>query len=300
MIDLALIIPFYNESEIIDSFLDSLNKELKLLDDNIFIVFIDDNSNDDSSDFISRFSFNSNISYVILKHLVNSGNQQAIKTGLRHLSNFDFKRVLIMDSDGEDSPKNIHALLNTSGDLVVAARGVRQESYFFKSLYFIYKSLFKFMTGKKHDFGNFSVMSKPISMQLLESNFIHFSASILKLKIPINRVKLDKAKRLGATKTTLNFQFFVYHGLYAFLEFSETIFYKVIKFLLFLILFLILFSGYVFFQKIFTQNSIPGWTSSMLIGIGISILITFNIIITGILITYFSKKQIIVNYEKDK
>jgi len=40
MIDLALIIPFYNESEIIESFLGSLNKELKLLDDNILIVFI--------------------------------------------------------------------------------------------------------------------------------------------------------------------------------------------------------------------------------------------------------------------
>jgi polyisoprenyl-phosphate glycosyltransferase len=298
MIDLAITIPFYNESEIIESFLDSLNNELKLLDANILIVFIDDNSNDNSSDLISLFSFNSNISFVILKHLVNSGNQQAIKTGLRHLSKIDYQRVLIMDSDGEDNPKNIHALLNTPGDIVVATRGVRQESYFFKSLYFLYKILFKLITGKKHDFGNFSIMSKAIAMQLYESNFIHFSASILKLKIPINRVKLDKAKRLGETRTSLNFQFFIYHGLYAFLEFSETIFYKVIKFLLFLILILILFSGYVFFQKIFTQNSIPGWTSSMLIGIGISILITFNIIITGILITYFSKKQIVVNYKK--
>ena len=137
-------------------------------------------------------------------------------------------------------------------------------------------------------------------MQLHESNFIHFSASILKLKIPINRVKLDKAKRLGDSKTSLNFQFFIYHGLFAFLEFSETIFYKVIKFLIFLILILISFSGWVLFQKVFTQNSIPGWTSSMLIGMGISILITFNIIITGILITYFNKKQIIVNYEKQQ
>ena len=300
MIDIAIIVPFYNEEKIIKSFLNSLNNELKILEKNVLIVFVDDCSFDKSSDIVSLFSFNDNISFVILKHLINSGNQQAIKTGLRHLSNFDYKRVLIMDSDGKDNPENIHALLNTSGDLVVAARGLRQESYFFKSLYFIYKILFKLMTGKKHDFGNFSVMSKSISMQLLESNFIHFSASILKLKIPIKRVRLDKAKRLGETKTALNFQFFIYHGLYAFLEFSESIFYKVIKFLLFLILTLILFSGYVLFQKIFTQNSIPGWTSSMLIGIGISILITFNIIITGILITYFSKKQNVIKYKEYK
>ncbi len=31
MIDLAIIIPFYNESEILESFLDSLNNELKIL-----------------------------------------------------------------------------------------------------------------------------------------------------------------------------------------------------------------------------------------------------------------------------
>ena len=300
MIDLAIVIPFYNESKILESFLDSLNNELKILDENILIVFIDDSSTDNSSHLISRFSFNSNVSFVILRHLVNSGSQQALKTGLRHLSKIDYERVLVMDSDGEDDPKNIHALLSAPGDIIVATRGVRHESYFFKCLYFIYKALFKLITGKRHDFGNFSVMSKEISMQLHESNFIHFSASILKLKIPINRVKLDKAKRLGDSKTSLNFQFFIYHGLFAFLEFSETIFYKVIKFLIFLILILISFSGWVLFQKVFTQNSIPGWTSSMLIGMGISILITFNIIITGILITYFNKKQIIVNYEKQQ
>lgn len=298
MIDLAVIIPFYNESKIIESFLDSLNSELKLLDKDVFIVFVDDNSTDNCINLISKFSFNSNISFIILRHLVNVGNQNAIKTGLRHLHTVDFERVLIMDSDGEDNPKNIHILLNTPGDIVVASRGIRQESYFFKFLYFLYKVSFKLITGKKHDFGNFSVISKSISMQLYESNFIHFSASILKLKVPINRIKLDKSKRLGDSKSTSNFQFFVYHGLFAFLEFSETIFYKVIKFLIFLIFILASFSVWVFFQKIFTDNSIPGWTSSMLIGIGVSILITFNIIITGILITYFNKKQSIVNYEK--
>ena len=298
MTDLAIILPFYNESEIIESFLESLNNELKLLDSNILIVFIDDRSNDNSINLISKFPFNNNISFVILKHLVNSGHQQAIKTGLSYLSKIDFQRVLIMDSDGEDDPKNIHTLLNTKGDIVVATRGLRHESYFFKTLYFLYKTLFKLITGKRHDFGNFSVMSKFAAVQLYESNFIHFSASILKLKIPINRIKLDKSKRLGNSKTTLNFQFFIYFGLYAYLEFSETIFYKIIKFLIFLVLILILFSGWIFFQKIFTENSIPGWTSSMLIGIGVYILITFNIIITGILITYFSKKQTVVNYEK--
>ena len=86
MIDLAVVIPFYNESKILESFLDSLNNELKILDENILIVFIDDSSNDNSSHLISRFSFNSNVSFVILRHLVNSGSQQALKTGLRHLS----------------------------------------------------------------------------------------------------------------------------------------------------------------------------------------------------------------------
>ena len=142
MTDLAIILPFYNESEIIESFLESLNNELKLLDSNILIVFIDDRSNDNSINLISKFPFNNNISFVILKHLVNSGHQQAIKTGLSYLSKIDFQRVLIMDSDGEDDPKNIHALINTKGDIVVATRGLRHESYFFNRLYIFYIRLY--------------------------------------------------------------------------------------------------------------------------------------------------------------
>ena len=298
MTDLAIIIPFYNESKILNSFLVNLSNELQSFKGSVLIVFVDDNSFDNSSDIVDNFNFNQNISFVKLKHIINSGHQKAIKTGLNFLSDIDFKRVLIMDSDGEDDPRNISSLLRVDGAIIVASRGTRNEPILFKALYFIYKVLFRLLVNKSLDFGNFTVVSKKIAFELTKLNFIHYPASILKLKVPINKVKLNKAKRLGGTKSKLNFQFFVYHGLYSFLEFSETVFFKIIKILAYLIIFFISIIGYVLFQKIFTNNTIPGWSSSILILVGISILLISNIIITGILITYYGKKQEITEYEK--
>ena len=208
MIDLALIIPFYNESKILNSFLVNLNKELQSFEGLVLIVFIDDNSFDNSSEIVDNFIFNQNISFVILKHILNSGNQKALKTGFNYLSNIDFKRVLVMDSDGEDDPRNIASLLRIDGDIIVASRGTRNESLVFKALYFIYKAFFRLLINKSLDFGNFTLVSKKIATELTKLNFIHYPASILKLKSPINRIKLNKAKRLGEKKNTTQLSIF--------------------------------------------------------------------------------------------
>jgi len=301
MIDLAILIPFFNESDIIDSFLSSLNTELELTNLKILIVFVDDHSIDNTSSKITDFNFSENIECNILKHVSNSGNQMAIRSGLNFLEDIQFHRLLIMDSDGEDDPKAIKLLLETNTDIVVVKRGSRNEPFLFKILYLFYKIFTKLTISKTLDFGNFSLISKKVSSQLNHSKFVHYSSSLLKHSFSIIKITFDKAQRINNTNSKIsNYQFYVYHGLYSLLEHSEIIFFKVIKILLFLISFLFSFLFYILFQKFFTTNTIPGWTSTMISASGISIVLIINTLIIGLLIMYMSKRNQIILYDQTK
>lgn len=81
---------------------------------------------------------------------INIGHQRAIAVGLQYVYNevADYDAVVVMDSDGEDRPNDIIALLEKleqedSKKIVFARRQKRQESvafktgYFFINIYFI-------------------------------------------------------------------------------------------------------------------------------------------------------------------
>src|SRR4249919_1277464 len=76
----------------------------------------------------------------------NVGHQRAIAIGLQYVNaNYrDFDFVVVLDSDGEDRPEDIIALVEAcdreqSGKIVFAQRKRRQESLFFRLSYSIYK-----------------------------------------------------------------------------------------------------------------------------------------------------------------
>lgn len=115
----------------------------------------------------------------------NVGHQRAIAIGLQYINaeKTDFGFVVVLDSDGEDSPEHIRELVakcdNSSGSKIIfAKRKKRQESAGFKIGYFFYRYSFYMLTGQKISFGNFSCIPRKLLQKVvLQDNlWNHFRA----------------------------------------------------------------------------------------------------------------------------
>ena len=300
---ILIIIPFFNEEKAIEGFLKKLTDSTNRIKENFNLIFIDDFSFDITSQIIEKFSFSNNVKYTILKNNANSGNQYSINSGINFIFNnkLDFEKLIIMDSDGEDDPLMIEKLLHYSvkSEVVVAKRGTRNESKFVQILYYLYKVIFRLLTGLKLDFGNFTLISRNVAQEIFTKSFVHYPASLLKLKYNILRIKIDKGTRIGGSSST-NFQFLVYHAIFSIMEMSEFFFFRIIK--LFIVLFVLLFilSGYILYTKFILGITISGWASLSLIGVVISELVILNTLLLGIMIIYSFKKSEKIEFKQTK
>ncbi len=111
--DVTVIVPVYNEKEVITVTFTELRRECP----QIKIIVVDDNSTDGSYEEISKLNFN----ITVIRHRYNKGYGASLKTGLK---NCNTKYSIFFDSDGQHDPKDIKRLIaEISGyDMVVGAR----------------------------------------------------------------------------------------------------------------------------------------------------------------------------------
>lgn len=285
-----IILPFFNESELIVELLILLENKLSSLNDKFKLVFVNDGSTDDCAELIEKFMFQySNISKEIIELNNNAGHQNAIRQGiiyakLNHLDNC--KGVIIMDSDGEDNPNAIAELINkTNYEVVFVTRGKRKENITFKVSYFLYKKIFKLITGKNINFGNYALISPKVLNAIAEKHFFHFSSFLSKQRFKIEYIQYDRNKRLKG-KTKMGFKNLLIHALKSFIEYHEELIYFQVKvFIIILFAFMGMLS-YVVYEKYISHTAILGWSSTLLIGLINGILIMFSsIIISTLLMT---------------
>jgi hypothetical protein len=254
--------------------------------------------NDGSSEKSNIQSSTINITVLNLK--INIGHQRAIAVGLQYVYNEidDAFAVLVLDSDGEDKPEHINDLLSKAIDsnftkIIFAERNKRQESITFKTGYFFYKYLFKFLTGQKISFGNFSLIPMNLLSKVVHQNNIwnHYSGGILQSKIPFDKVLLDRGKRYqGVSK--MNFNNLVIHGLSSIAVYFDYLSIRILKLSLYGIVLCFISVLYILFQKLFTDNAIPGWASSLILIISGIILQLFSVTLIVLLLQLSSRKHI--------
>jgi hypothetical protein len=92
----------------------------------------------------------------------NIGHQRAIAVGLVRIAKTKFAdAVIVIDADGEDLPADCRSLWQThvanQSAVIVAQRLKRNESARFKLFYALYRFFFRILTGRRLDFGNFSL-----------------------------------------------------------------------------------------------------------------------------------------------
>jgi len=231
---------------------------------------------------------------------INIGHQRAIAVGLQYVYNEveDFDAVVVMDSDGEDRPEDIMALLEALEKeqykkIVFAQRKKRQESVAFKTGYFFYKYLFYFLTGQKISFGNFSIIPKALLSKVVHQGNIwnHYSGGIIQSRISFATVLLDRGKRFkGVSK--MNSNSLIIHGLSSIAVYFDFLSLRILRCSMYGILVCFLSVIVILYQKIFTESAVPGWASSLILIISGIILQLFSVTLIVLLLQLSSRKNI--------
>jgi len=135
--EISLLIPAYNEAEIIADVVSGLRVAMEKLNRPYEILVIDDGSSDETAlraqDAGAR----------VISHPYNIGNGAAVKTGIRQAKG---DILVMMDGDGQHNPEYIAPMLEKIGryDMVVGARTGDSESHLHRdvanSLYNLFAS----------------------------------------------------------------------------------------------------------------------------------------------------------------
>ncbi|HEV2861480.1 MAG TPA: glycosyltransferase [Pyrinomonadaceae bacterium] len=267
-----ILIPVYNDWEssgllvpLVDSVLaaDGLRAE---------VLFVDDASTkpDDGARRWPERRFEAVTLVEVLELGRNLGHQRAIAVGLAHVhAKKRCGAIVIMDADGEDDPKDIPRLLRVfheqgESKVVFAQRTKRSEAWTFRLFYYLYRGMYRGLTGTKVRFGNFSVIPCGLLPKLVVVSELwnHYAAGIMKARIPYVEISTTRGRRL-AGRSRMNFVSLVIHGLGAISVHADVIGVRALVATLLLSLVTIVGISVVVLIRVFTDLAIPGWASSL-------------------------------------
>jgi len=160
---IIILIPVFNDWNSLKKLIEEINDNIKDFKDiNFECLIVNDASTADRPKLIKPTHVKN---FEILNMQKNRGHARCNAFGIRHVfENKQFDYLILMDGDGEDRPSEIKNLLSTVSKepnvSVVAKRVKRSEGFFFQFLYQVHKLITIIFTGKKINFGNYSILTK--------------------------------------------------------------------------------------------------------------------------------------------
>jgi glycosyltransferase involved in cell wall biosynthesis len=285
MENIVIITPCFNENTTVISFLKNIEQVVKQLPQYFEIVVVDDCSSDNTLSLLHEFKFEApNIKLVTLELKFNVGHQTAIYQGLLYAQNADADKFIVMDSDGEDDPQAIVDLVKFNDfDIVNVARGRRKENLSFQASYYIYRFIFKIITGKVLNFGNYCMIKKKVLETCCHTSFIHFAAHLSKQKGTSTSIVYNRLKRIDG-KSKMNLTSLVHHAFKSFVEYAEDLLMIFLKIFMFILIVFLGVGAIVLYKKFFTHEAILGWASTMMLSLFTIALICLGFFVIGILL----------------
>ena len=128
----------------------------------LMLLIADDGSSTSLSDEAHRFPTLVRLRVSTTRTESTNGHQASIARALRGLADAlgPGSLVVVMDSDGEDSPNDVARLVShwkkSSASVITAERGKRSEPLAFRFFYRVYRLVFRLLTGELLANGNFS------------------------------------------------------------------------------------------------------------------------------------------------
>jgi glycosyltransferase involved in cell wall biosynthesis len=279
---MIVLLPLYNDWESLQLLLAQLDGELARKGILARVLVVDDGSPHQPDEMFASGPFEALAKVEVLTLWRNLGHQRAIAIGLAYVAqHIDGRCVVVMDSDGEDSPADVPRLLakfdqEEGRKIVFAERTKRSETLTFMAFYLLYRWLHFLLTGVHVRVGNFSVIprSRLESLVVVSELWNHYAAAVFKSRQPHCSVPTRRAKRLSG-HSRMNFVGLVIHGLSALSVFSETIGARLL--ILNLVVLVLAFSGVIatVVLRFGMSVGIPGWATNVVGILLIIILQTF-------------------------
>ena len=219
----------------------------------------------------------------------NIGHQRAIAVGLVRIAKTKFAdAVIVIDADGEDLPSDCQLLWQThvanQSAVIVAQRLKRNESARFKFFYALYRLFFRILTGRRLDFGNFSLLpaSALQRLVLMPELWNHYPSTIMKSRLEIIRMPLNRGERF-AGRSRMNFISLVNHGLAGIAAFVDTAYARLLAWSILAmgILGVATIGGVIY--RLTNVNPLPGWVA---LGATTAVVALFQII-AGLIVVSF-------------
>lgn len=147
-VDLSIVIPVFNEEDVLSPFIKHLLKTVENISETCEFILVDDGSQDKTYDRIYQWA-EADKRIMGLKFSRNFGKEAAMLAGLEHAVG---KAVVIMDGDGQHPPELLPGMIapwrSGEADIVCAfKRGREKDTWLARIMAHIFNALMKSITG---------------------------------------------------------------------------------------------------------------------------------------------------------
>ncbi len=266
---IVILLPVFNDWEAFEMLLERLDAILFRERVEADVLVVDDGSSLPGGTPCCGGGFAAIRQLRVLRLRRNLGHQRAIAVGLAYVeAKWPCRAVVVMDSDGEDDPRDVPRLLEECQaqqyqKIVFAERSKRSESWLFRVFYALYQLLHRLLTGQRVRVGNFSVIPRPrlTSLVAVAELWNHYAAAVFKSRQPCCRVAACRAPRL-AGRSRMNFVSLVIHGLSAISVHADVVGVRLLIASLLGILLAAAGLAAIVAVRLLTTLAIPGWATS--------------------------------------
>lgn len=267
-IKLGIVVPCFNESEIILDTIETIStlltnlKTNNTIDNESFVLFVDDGSQDNTFELIKSKKDN-HIKIIRLSR--NTGHQYALLAGLQFVKD-NIDCLISIDADLQDDLSVIELMIGEfkkGADIVCGVRDNRDTDSFFKKIsakgFYFLMNIFGVKLIENH--ADFRLLSKFAIYELLRYNEknIFFRGLLLLVNSNVTTVHYIQKKRMKG-KSKYNLKKMISLALQGITSFTTAPI-RMITILGLIISFICLvFSLNVLFTY-FTEKTVPGWAS---------------------------------------
>jgi polyisoprenyl-phosphate glycosyltransferase len=267
---LLVVMPLFNDWDACDHLLTALDDVFAQKSLTGTVVVVDDGSAVPMPSQFAQHSFRAVRRVDVLRLRRNLGHQRAICTALAYVDHTmasEYEAVVLMDSDGEDDPRDVPRLLERfrqeKGEKIVfAERTERSESMLFRFCYMLFRILHWLLTAHGVHVGNFSMIPPARLRSLVVSPELwnHYAAAVRHCRLPQCAVPTVRGKRY-AGEGRMNFVSLVIHGLSAISVFSDVVGVRLLLASMIVAIMTILGVGVVVALRFMTNLAIAGWAT---------------------------------------
>jgi len=203
--------------------------------------------------------------------------------------------VVVMDSDGEDRPADIAALIAAGEQhperVVFAARTKRTEAVSFRAFYACYKLLFQLLTGREISFGNFALLPIAAVRRLVHMPELwnNLAAAIMRSRLRYMTVPTSRGARY-AGHSSMGIVALIVHGLSAMSVYTDAIFVRIMIMASVVGVLSVLGIVAVAAIRFVTDLAIPGWATTV-VGDLFIVLMQTAVVMTAVSLTMLAGRS---------